>query len=38
MQKQLGVEMVYVDVDARTVFVTDHSFHAKRTPGPQASL
>ena len=32
LQKALGVEMVYVDPVERTVFVTDHSFHANRKP------
>ena len=27
IQKHLGVEMVYVDVDTREVFVTDHDYH-----------
>ena len=30
LQKALGVEMVYVDPIERTVFVTDHNFHANR--------
>ena len=30
LQKALGVEMVYVDPIARTVFVTNHNFHANR--------
>ena len=30
LQKDLGVQFVYVDVDTREVFVTDHDFHANR--------
>lgn len=30
LQKALGVEMVYVDPVERTVYVTDHNFHANR--------
>lgn len=30
LQKVLGVEMVYVDPVDRSVFVTDHQFHANR--------
>ncbi len=27
IQKHLGVEMIYVNVDTRPVFVTDHGYH-----------
>ena len=30
LQKQLGVEMVYVTLDTRAVTVTDHDYHANR--------
>ena len=30
LQKALGVEMVYVDPDSRTVHVSDHNYNAKR--------
>jgi hypothetical protein len=30
LQKALGVEMVYVDLESRSVFVSDHEYHAKR--------
>jgi hypothetical protein len=30
LQKQLGVEMVYVNLDTRVVTVTDHEYHANR--------
>lgn len=29
-QKSLGVEMVYVDIETRTVFTTDHDYHKNR--------
>ena len=32
LQKDLGVQFVYVNVDTREVFVTDHDFHANRKP------
>ena len=32
LQKDLGVQFVYVNVDTREVFVTDHDFHANREP------
>ena len=30
LQKALGVEMVYVNPESRSVFVSDHEYHAKR--------
>ena len=30
LQKDLGVQFVYVNVDTREVFVTDHDYHANR--------
>ena len=30
LQKALNVEMVYVDVDTRNVFVTDHDYSMKK--------
>ena len=30
VQKSLGVEMVYVNLDTREVFISDHAYHAKR--------
>ena len=30
LQKDLGVQFVYVNLDTREVFVTDHDFHANR--------
>ena len=30
LQKKLGVEMIYVDIETRGVFVSDHDYHAKR--------
>jgi hypothetical protein len=30
LQKSLGVEMVYVDPESRSVFVSNHQYHAKR--------
>jgi hypothetical protein len=30
LQKQLGVEMVYVTLDTRAVTITDHDYHANR--------
>ena len=30
LQKALGVEMVYVDLDSRAVYVSDHGYQAKR--------
>ncbi len=30
LQKDLGVQFVYVNIDTREVFVTDHNFHANR--------
>ena len=31
LQKALGVEFVYVDMNTRKVFVTDHDYHANRS-------
>ena len=30
LQKALGVEMVYVDLESRSVYVSDHEYHEKR--------
>jgi len=30
LQKDLGVQFVYVNVDTREVFVTDHDYHVNR--------
>lgn len=30
LQKKLGVEMIYVDIKTRSVFVSDHNYHARR--------
>jgi len=32
LQKALGVEMVYVDPESRSVFVSNHQYHAKPKP------
>ena len=30
VQKALGVEFVYVDIDSREVFVTNHDYHTRK--------
>ncbi len=32
LQKALGVQFVYVNVDARRVYLADHNYHANRKP------
>ena len=32
LQKSLGVQFVYVNVDTRRVYLADHNYHANRKP------